>query len=126
MPDDYSENTTVFEFPVKYDNPRSIEHVSAWEQFALLAMLQREWSDNMVSCTISFDEEREGPQVEHMLAMFAPVIKSEGEEHARNRLERFRRKRRGGGGVLLDSGVQYIAALHPAVTSTLSCRYPDV
>ncbi len=76
MPDDYSENTTVFEFPVKYDNPRSIERVSAWEQFALLAMLQREWSDNMVSCTISFDEEREGPQVEHMLAMFAPVIKS--------------------------------------------------
>ncbi len=76
MPDDYSENTTVFEFPIKYDNPRSIERVSAWEQFALLAMLQREWSDNMVSCTISFDEEREGAQVEHMLAMFAPVIKS--------------------------------------------------
>jgi len=39
-------------------------------------MLQREWSDNMVSCTISFDREREGGQIEHMLAMFAPVIKS--------------------------------------------------
>ncbi|WP_456451876.1 fused protease/ribonucleoside-triphosphate reductase, partial [Hydrogenimonas sp.] len=75
-PDEYSENTTVFEFPIRYDNPRSAEEVSAWEQFALLATLQREWSDNMVSCTITFDEEREGAQVERMLAMFAPVIKS--------------------------------------------------
>ena len=75
-PDAYSENTTVFEFPVRYDNPRSVDEVSAWEQFALLAMLQREWADNMVSCTISFDEEREGGQIERMLAMFAPVIKS--------------------------------------------------
>ncbi|WP_456485699.1 fused protease/ribonucleoside-triphosphate reductase [Hydrogenimonas sp.] len=74
--DIYSENTTIFEFPVKYDNPRSQSDVSAWEQFALLAMLQREWSDNMVSCTIGFDKKREGGQIEHMLAMFAPVIKS--------------------------------------------------
>ncbi len=74
--DAYSENTTVFEFPIKYENSRSIDSVSAWEQFALLAMLQREWSDNMVSCTISFDEKREGAQIEQMLAMFAPVIKS--------------------------------------------------
>ncbi|WP_201353208.1 fused protease/ribonucleoside-triphosphate reductase [Hydrogenimonas urashimensis] len=76
MPDAYSENTTVFEFPIRYDNPRSVDQVSAWEQFALLAMLQREWSDNMVSCTINFDREKEGGQIEHMLAMFAPVIKS--------------------------------------------------
>ncbi len=75
-PDEYSENTTVFEFPIEYANPRSQNEVSAWEQFALLAMLQREWSDNMVSCTISFDEAKEGGQIEHMLAMFAPVIKS--------------------------------------------------
>ena len=75
-PDAYSENTTVFEFPIRYDNPRSVDLVSAWEQFALLAMLQREWSDNMVSCTISFDQESEGDQIERMLAMFAPVIKS--------------------------------------------------
>lgn len=76
MQDAYSENTTVFEFPIRYDNPRTVDRVSAWEQFSLLAMLQREWSDNMVSCTISFDREREGGQIEHMLAMFAPVIKS--------------------------------------------------
>ncbi len=76
MPDLYSENTTVFEFPIRYENGRSIDRVSAWEQFALLAMLQREWSDNMVSCTITFDEAEEGSQIERMLAMFAPVIKS--------------------------------------------------
>ncbi|WP_353662590.1 fused protease/ribonucleoside-triphosphate reductase [Hydrogenimonas sp. SS33] len=76
QPDLYSENTTVFEFPIRYDNPRSAEEVSAWEQFALLAMLQREWSDNMVSCTITFDPEKEGGQIERMLSMFAPVIKS--------------------------------------------------
>ncbi len=76
MPDAYSEGTTVFEFPIRYDNPRSIDDVTAWEQFSLLAMLQREWSDNMVSCTISFDEKREGKEIERMLAMFAPVIKS--------------------------------------------------
>jgi ribonucleoside-diphosphate reductase alpha chain len=76
IPDTYSKNTTVFEFPIRYDNSRSVEEVSAWEQFSLLATLQREWSDNMVSCTISFDERKEGPQIEHMLAMFAPVIKS--------------------------------------------------
>ncbi len=76
MPDIYSEKTEVFEFPISYTNSRSINTVTAWEQFSILAMLQREWSDNMVSCTISFDERNEGSQIEHMLAMFAPVIKS--------------------------------------------------
>jgi hypothetical protein len=30
----------------------------------------------MVSCSIYFDPETEGHQIEHMLAQFAPVIKS--------------------------------------------------
>ncbi len=75
-PDRYSDNTTVFEFPIDQGKTREAASVSTWEQFALLAMLQREWSDNMVSCTISFDPEKEGPQLEQMLALFAPVIKS--------------------------------------------------
>jgi len=74
--DRYSENTTVFEFPIKQGKTRKATTVSAWEQFSLLAMLQREWSDNMVSCTIYFDPRTEGLQVEHMLALFAPIIKS--------------------------------------------------
>ena len=75
-PDHYSANTTVFEFPIDQGKTRKATAVSAWEQFSLLAMLQREWSDNMVSCTIYFDPKTEGSQIEHMLAQFAPIIKS--------------------------------------------------
>lgn len=75
-PDHYSANTTVFEFPIDQGKTRKATEVSAWEQFSLLAMLQREWSDNMVSCTIYFDPKSEAMQIEHMLALFAPIIKS--------------------------------------------------
>jgi len=75
-PDQFSEGTTVFSFPINQGSTRPATSVSAWEQFALLAMLQREWSDNMVSCTVYFDKEKEGHQIEHMLAQFMPVIKS--------------------------------------------------
>jgi len=75
-PDRYSTNTTVFEFPINQGKTRKVSEVTAWEQFALLAMLQREWSDNMVSCTIFFDTKQEGDQIEHMLVRFAPLIKS--------------------------------------------------
>ncbi len=54
----YSEHTLVFEFPIDQGKTRKATEVSAWEQFAFLAMLQREWSDNMVSCTVYFDKER--------------------------------------------------------------------
>jgi intein/homing endonuclease len=52
-PDSYSANTTVFEFPIDQGKTRKATSVSAWEQFAFLAMLQREWSDNMVSCCLT-------------------------------------------------------------------------
>jgi ribonucleoside-diphosphate reductase alpha chain len=74
--DTYSNNTTVFEFPIDQGKTRKASNVSAWEQFAFLAMLQREWSDNMVSCTVYFDPDKEADQIEHMLAQFAPIIKS--------------------------------------------------
>ncbi|OQX58549.1 MAG: fused protease/ribonucleoside-triphosphate reductase [Helicobacteraceae bacterium 4484_230] len=74
--DQYSANTTVFEFPIDQGKTRKATSVSAWEQFSFLAMLQREWSDNMVSCTIYFDPKTEAAQIEHMLALFAPIIKS--------------------------------------------------
>lgn len=74
--DHYSANTTVFEFPIEYGNTRNATAVSAEEQFSLLAMLQREWSDNMVSCTIYFDPKTEGAQIEALLTQYLPVIKS--------------------------------------------------
>ena len=74
--DTYSDNTLVFEFPIDQGKTRPANEVSAWEQFALLSTLQREWADNMVSCTVYFNPETEGDQIEHMLGQFAPTIKS--------------------------------------------------
>jgi len=74
--DRYSANTTVFEFPIDHGKTRNATVVSASEQFSLLAMLQREWSDNMVSCTIYYDPKTEGSQIEALLTQFIPVIKS--------------------------------------------------
>lgn len=70
-----STNSFVFECPIEQGQARPAQEVSAWEQFALLSMLQREWSDNSVSCTIYFSEEEES-QIPQMLTSFVPVIKS--------------------------------------------------
>lgn len=72
----YTPGTLVFSFPIDQGKTRAATDVSMWEQFALLATLQREWSDNMVSCTIYFQPETEGPHIEHALAQFIPLIKS--------------------------------------------------
>lgn len=75
-PDTYSDNTLVFEFVIDHGDLRPCEEVSPWEQFALVAMLQRTWSDNCVSATVYFDKEKDGPDVEKLLAMYIPVLKS--------------------------------------------------
>jgi len=76
-PDVVSDNTTVFEFPLRYGNgrTRSVKHVSVYEQAAVVAMLQRCWADNAVSNTLSVMPE-ELSQVERVLALFAPQVKS--------------------------------------------------
>jgi ribonucleoside-triphosphate reductase len=71
-----SKRSVVVEFPIALGKARAASGVSAWEQFSLLATLQREWADNSVSCTVYFDKEREKSQVPFMLAQYAPVIKS--------------------------------------------------
>jgi ribonucleoside-diphosphate reductase alpha chain len=75
-PDTYSDNTLVFEFAIYHGIVRPVEEVSPWEQFSLVAMLQRCWADNMVSATVYFDKEKDAQDVEKMLAMFIPVLKS--------------------------------------------------
>ena len=72
----YTPGTLVFSFPIDQGKTRAATGVSMWEQFALLATLQREWSDNMVSCTIYFEPNSEGSHIEHALAQFIPLIKS--------------------------------------------------
>jgi hypothetical protein len=46
-----------------------------WEQFSLAAFLQRHWADNQVSCTITFDPEKEGPQIARALDVFQYQLK---------------------------------------------------
>ena len=74
--DTYSDNTLVFSFAIDHGDVRPVESVSPWEQFGLVAMFQRCWSDNMVSATIYFDKEKDSSDVEKMLAMYIPVLKS--------------------------------------------------
>ena len=74
--DTYSDNTLVFEFSIDQGSTRKATDVSAWEQFSLLTTLQRHWADNMVSCTIYFNKETEGHQIEQMLGQNIPLIKS--------------------------------------------------
>lgn len=73
----YVDNTLVFEFPMKSsDSTRCAREVDIYEQFTLLATMQREYSDNMVSCTIYFDKNKESSKLENAIAEFLPVIKS--------------------------------------------------
>lgn len=46
-----------------------------WEQLSLAAFMQRYWADNQVSCTVSFDPETEGRQLERALDFFQWSLK---------------------------------------------------
>lgn len=72
-----SEGTTVFEFPLAYGSgrTRSVKQVSIYEQAAVVTMLQRCWADNAVSNTLNVRENELG-EVERVLALFAPQVKS--------------------------------------------------
>lgn len=75
--DVYSDNTMVFEFPLRYGRgkTRSIKNVSIYEQAAIVAMLQKAWVDNAVSNTLTV-QPKELDQIERVLALFAPQTKS--------------------------------------------------
>lgn len=69
-------HSVVAEFPVDYGEGVRPEHaVSMWEQLAMAAFLQREWADNQVSATVTFDPEREGPQIAHALDHYQYQLK---------------------------------------------------
>lgn len=72
-----SEQTTyVVEIPVQIKEPvRIASEVSMWEQLSLAAFLQRFWSDNQVSATVTFDPDTEGHQIAHALNFFQYQLK---------------------------------------------------
>lgn len=79
-PDIYNKHTMCVEFPVKpfgsdLDTFASAGDVSASEQLATQAFLQRYWSDNAVSCTVTFRKEEE-ESLPEILSAYAGKIKS--------------------------------------------------
>ncbi len=79
-PDVYTKHTMCVEFPVKAPNADSPQFasagtVSAEEQLANQSFLQTYWSDNAVSCTVTFQKE-EAQDLPRILSEFAGKIKS--------------------------------------------------
>lgn len=70
------DSTLVVEIPVDCGNKvRKIGQLSIWEQFMMAAFMQKYWADNQVSCSIYFDPEKEGDQIEHCLNHFQYQLK---------------------------------------------------
>lgn len=70
------DSTLVVEIPVKIEeNIRTAAEVSMWEQLAMAAFLQKYWSDNQVSATITFDPATEGDHIAHALNYFQYQLK---------------------------------------------------
>ena len=72
----YTENRSVVAyFPVRSSARRFAAQVSLWEQAELAAALQAHWSDNMVSCTLTFRRE-EAADVPRVIEAFAGRLKT--------------------------------------------------
>ncbi|MFD1419320.1 ribonucleoside-triphosphate reductase, adenosylcobalamin-dependent [Companilactobacillus keshanensis] len=79
-PDIYTKHTMCVEFPVKAvnaDNPNfaSAGNVSIAEQFATQAFLQTYWSDNAVSCTVTFQPD-EAKEIAPLMYQYRHTTKS--------------------------------------------------
>lgn len=79
-PDVYTKHTMCVEFPVRALNADSDQFasagsVSAEEQLATQSFLQTYWSDNAVSCTVTF-QQSEADALPEILANYAGLIKS--------------------------------------------------
>ncbi|GES93853.1 ribonucleoside triphosphate reductase [Rhizophagus clarus] len=69
-------NSFVVEIPIDYGKGvRSLKEVSMWEQLSLAAFLQKYWSDNQVSCTVTFEPETEGPMLKYAIEYFQYQLK---------------------------------------------------
>tara|TARA_B100001121_G_scaffold310671_1_gene343762 strand:- start:6250 stop:8121 length:1872 start_codon:yes stop_codon:yes gene_type:complete len=70
------ESTVVVEIPVDVgEGIRTVSEVSMWEQLSIAAFMQKYWADNQVSCTVTFDPEKEGPQIANALNFFQYQLK---------------------------------------------------
>lgn len=69
------DSTVVVTFPTEGVKIRSEREVSVWEKAALAVSSQRYWSDNMVSCTLSFLP-HETKELAPLLASYSGQMKS--------------------------------------------------
>ena len=67
-------SSLVVEFPV-HNEGKNLKDVSIWEQVALAVFLQKYWSDNQVSCTVTF-RPGESDQIKTVLDYFKYDLKS--------------------------------------------------
>lgn len=67
-------SSAVVEFPV-HNEGKSLKDVTIWEQVALAVFLQKYWSDNQVSCTVTFRPE-ESSQIKTVLDYFKYDLKA--------------------------------------------------
>ncbi|MCO5229552.1 MAG: hypothetical protein M9958_00210 [Chitinophagales bacterium] len=67
-------SSAVVEFPV-HNVGKSLKDVTIWEQVALAVFLQKYWSDNQVSCTVTFRPE-ESNQIKTVLDYFKYDMKA--------------------------------------------------
>jgi ribonucleoside-triphosphate reductase (thioredoxin) len=69
------DTTVVITLPAEGPDIRPEREVSIWEKAALAALTQRYWSDNAVSCTITFRED-EADQIPAVLRAYDGQLKS--------------------------------------------------
>jgi len=70
------QSTVVVEIPVDVgEGIRTVNDLSMWEQLSLTAFMQKYWSDNQVSSTITFDPKTEGHQLPSALNYFQYQLK---------------------------------------------------
>lgn len=67
-------SSAVVSFPV-HNSGKCLKDVSIWEQVSLAAFLQTYWSDNQVSCTVTFKPE-ESSQIAPILDFYKYTLKS--------------------------------------------------
>jgi len=70
------ESTVVIEIPVDIgEGIRTASEITMWEQLSIAAFMQKYWADNQVSCTVTFDPQLEGPQLQYALNYFQYQLK---------------------------------------------------
>ena len=69
-------STVVIEVPVDVgEGISTVNDVSMWEQMCLASFMQRNWADNQVSCTVTFDPKKEGKHIASALDYFQYQLK---------------------------------------------------